>query len=218
MGIYKIAVVKGGDLIEIDTDKISAENYEKIVLMGLKHFTNAKMTKVTKASQPDDEARRAEAMAIAAENVETMYSGNLRVVGMKVAKAKGPGKGKVQTLARQKAKVLVKEEAKRLGLKVSHIEAKEITRLANMYLDHPVKGPMLIAQAEAELAAIEQETNSGSLADIGIVIAVSDRKVKQATEKTARNKAEGLSKTQASIPEAHVIAATRQGPQPNIRR
>jgi hypothetical protein len=204
MGIFKVSVTKGGDLIEVDTDKLPEEVFSYVVQLGLKHMVNGKMGKVTKAAQPDDEARKAEAMAIAADNVENMYSGNVRApVGLKVAKAKGPAKGKQTTLARANCRVLVKEEAKRQGIKISHIGAKEITRLADIILNDPVEGPIQMAKAAAELEAIE----SKSLANL-IHIEVDQRKVKQAVDKAARAKPEGLSKTQVSIPEPHVIAAT----------
>ena len=220
MAVFNIAVVKGGDLIEVDTDKLPEGVFEWVVLMGLKHFVNAKMTKVTKAALPNDADRQAEAMKIAAENVQAMYDGTVRdPTGLKTTKAaKGPGKGAVNTLAMQEARIQVKAEAKRQGFKVSHIEAKEITRLAKLVLEDPVQGPPIIAAAEAKLAARE----ATGLASMGLSIAISDRKVKQATGKAARAKAkdeeevEGLSVPKGTPP-AHVIA-TQRPQQPGARR
>jgi hypothetical protein len=206
MAQFKITVVKGGDLIEVDTDKLPEEVYEEALLLGLKHLVNAKMTKVTKAALPEDDERKASAMQIAAENVEAMYAGKIRFMARGKAKTKGQGKGAVTTLARQYAKALVKEEIKRQGLRVSHIEAKEITRLANEVLEDEEQGGILLAKAEAELAARAE----GALSGLNLKFVVSEKKVKQAEGKTERAK-----KEKVEVPAAHVISAQagRTGPQ-----
>jgi hypothetical protein len=181
----KIQVVKGGDVIEVDTDKLPEDVYIEVMAQGLKHFVNGSMTKVTASAYPSKEAKEAAAMEIAQKNVEKIYSGDIRFTATQ--KKKSGASGAEKTLALQEAKVLVKEEMKRQGIKVSYVEAKEITRCAHEVLEGP-RGPELYAKAAAVIAArAEQAAASGGL---GIVINISEKKVKQASEKAARTKAE----------------------------
>ena len=78
-------------------------------------------------------------------------------------------------------------------MKVSHVEASEITKAARMYLESD-KGALLIEKAKANLAEREK-VDVSEVIDVASVIAVSPKLVAAAEAK--KSKAGTLSKTQA---------------------
>ena len=97
------------------------------------------------------------------------------------------------TEARRLAKALVKDELKRADIKISHVEASEITKAANLYLESE-HGSALVEKAKANLAEREK-VSIGDTIDVTKVIAISPELVAKANAKKAKNGT--LSKTQA---------------------
>jgi len=152
MGILKIAITKGKDFIEVNTDSpedggdLPAEVYARALAEGLKVLLNAGMGKITSTLMPDEATRKAEAMLKAKENLD-----NLRAGKLKAARGAGSAKvaGVIMTEAMRLARNLVKDEMKRQGLKVSYVAASEITIAAKALIEAT---PDIVKQAEANLA------------------------------------------------------------------
>jgi hypothetical protein len=143
---FIIPVVKAKATLEIMTGKLPEHVYREALTLGLKQILNRGQTKLTKEAYPDPAQLKAAALEKAQETLEAMYAGKIRVVGGKSAGDKVPGV--VMTEARRIARTLVKEEMKRTGIKVSHVEAKDITKLANALI---AQEPWIVEQATEEV-------------------------------------------------------------------
>lgn len=203
--LLKIPVTKGKGFVELNTGDLPDHVYKAILIEGAKHYINTKMTKIATAGLEGEElaGARAAAMKQAEANVASMVAGTIRIVGQK---ASGDGKvsGKVMTEARRIAKALVKEEMKRLKIKVSHVEASEITKAANALIE---ANPEIVTKAQAAIAAQEAEA-AGIKIDVAS-IAISPTKVKAAEAKKAAGKTT-LSATQAGKPAKRKKGETAQ--------
>lgn len=193
--ILSIPVTKAKAAMEIDTDLLETlpeEVYREIIIQGLKTLLNRGTSKITKTTYPNEEELKAAATAAAEKQLQDMKDGKIKLsAGAKSKKASGA----VMTEARRLAKNLVKAAMKAKGIKVSHVDAKEITKAANAVLDDPEQGKKLIEQAEANLAERAEVAVSG---DILAAIAINPEKKAKAEKKSAEEKeARQLSKTQA---------------------
>jgi hypothetical protein len=139
------------------------------------------MSKVTKETYPNADEMKAKAMEVAAAQVELVMTSKIKVTG---GKKKSGATGAVMTEARRLAKALVKDEIKRKGLKVSHYEASEITKAANLYLESEM-GAKLIEKAKANLAEREA-IKLGEGIDLTSVISASPKLVAAAEAKKAK--------------------------------
>jgi hypothetical protein len=167
--------------MEIDTETIPIEVYGEMLLQGAKVLLNRGQSKITKeAYKGNEDEMKAAAMAKAEATLADLKEGKVRLTG---GKKKSGVAGPVMTEARRLAKNLVKDELKRQKIKIAHVEAKEITALANDILASD-QGPGLIAKAEANLA--EREATP-ILIDIKSKIKVSDKKVAQDAAKKAKD-------------------------------
>jgi transcriptional/translational regulatory protein YebC/TACO1 len=142
--LFKVPVVKAKGFIEVNTSELPDHVYREALMQGLKVLLNRGQTKITKEAYPEPEQLRGEAMKKAEETLESMYAGKIRIMGAKADKVPGA----VMTEARRIARNLVKEELKRSGVKVSYIEASEITKAANALI---AADPDILKQAEEEL-------------------------------------------------------------------
>lgn len=195
---FLVPVVKAKQALQINTGKLPEHVYRAALDLGLKALLNRGQTKITKEAYPDPEALKAEALKVAQQTLENMYAGKIRIVGG--AKSdKVPGV--VMTEARRIARTLVKEEMKRLQIKVSHVEAKEITKLANQLIGQE---PWIIAQATEE---VEKRGAKRIKIDV-TAIPISQKKVEAAKAKKAEKV---LSATQAGL----VAARGRPGRPPS---
>ena len=136
-----------GEFITIDTDKIPVDVYTEAMLQGLKVLLNRGTSKIVKAAFKTEAELKAAAMEKANEQLELIMSSKIKFTGQK--KAAGIS-GAVRTEAMRLAKALVKDELKRQGFKLSHIEASEITKVAKEYLE---ASPELLEQAKANIEA-----------------------------------------------------------------
>lgn len=155
MAILNVPVTKAKGTVEIDLDTIPEEVYKEALLQGLKVLVNRGASKISKVTYPVEAELKTAALAKAQEQVEAIKAGKIKITGQK--KVAGVT-GAVTTEARRLARNLVKDEMKRQGIKISHVEASEITKAANELLaadtkPHEDGTPNLYEQAKANLEA-----------------------------------------------------------------
>lgn len=183
MALVKVPVTKGKGSVEIDTERLPDSVYQEALIQGLKVLTNRGMTKITKETYPVPAELQAAAMAKAGETVEAMLAGKIRIVGVK--SSDGKVSGAVMTEARRLARNLVKDAMKREGIKVSYVEASEITKAANALI---AADPEIIEQAKAEIAARDAQKEKVTTAIDIKSIPQSAKKIKAAEEAKAAAK------------------------------
>jgi hypothetical protein len=183
-----VPIVKGKQSMEIDTEALPDDVYREALLQGLKVLLNRGMSKVTKTAFPEEKALADEAKSIAEKNYEAMKAGKIKFSG---AKAKSVG-GAVMTEARRLAKALVKDAMKAAGIKISHVDASEITKAANALIE---QDPSIVEQAKANL---EERAKQPVAIDVTKLISINPEKVAKAEAKKTSTKAAGqLSAKQA---------------------
>jgi len=189
MAELQIPITKAkGHFVTIDTDTIPADVYAEAMLQGLKVLVNRGTSKITKAAYPDAAELLEAAVAKANEQVELINTSKIKFTGQK--KAAGIT-GAVKTEAMRLARNLVKDEMKRQGIKISHVEASEITKAAKELLEAM---PDLIETAKANIEARNAVPVAKAI-DLKGLIKTSPELVAKAEAKKA--KAGTLSKTQA---------------------
>jgi hypothetical protein len=174
----RIPVVKAkGEFLDLDVDALPIHVYRELLIQGGKVILNRGQTKITKAAYPNPAELKAAALAKAQETLEAMYAGKVRIMGG--AKSdKVPRE--VMTLARQKAKAIVKQQIKDAGMRISLFEPKDITAAANGML---ASNPELIEQAQEEYEKMRELKVKGF--DIS-----SMKQSKEREQAAARKKAE----------------------------
>jgi hypothetical protein len=220
MGVLNIPVVKaGGKTIAIDTDTDLDDRMFKLALEeGLKVLINAKMSKITAQSKLEGaelEASRAAALEIAEKNLAAIKSGEFKKGGRSTSASSTKIPREVMTEARRLAKEVIKNEIRAAGMKISHVEPRDITAAANNLLE---TDPSYIEQAKANIEArnvvapvsTDDPTvvaaAKSKLASLGLS-GESPKLLAAAEERKAKSKAV-LSATQAGK------AAPRKGAQP----
>lgn len=174
----RIPVVKAKHYLEVKTgpDHLPEHVYREALSLGLKQLLNRGQTKVTKEAYPEPEQLRKVAMEKAEETLAAMYAGKIRVVG---GKAAGKVPGVVMTEARRLARAAVKEALKASGVRVSLVEASEITKAANALI---ATDPTYITMAEEE---IEKRAKAKMPDEIISGIQISQKKLKAQEAKKA---------------------------------
>jgi hypothetical protein len=220
MGVLNIPVVKaGGKTIAIDTDTDLDDRMFKLALEeGLKVLINAKMSKITAQSKLEGaelEASQAAAMEIAEKNLAAIKAGEFKKGGRGASASSTKIPREVMTEARRLAKEVIKNEIRAAGMKISHVEPRDITAAANNLLE---TDPSYIEQAKANIEARNvvapvatdnpeaKAAAAAKLASLGFA-GESEKKLKEAEERKVKSKAV-LSATQAGK------AAPRKGAQP----
>jgi hypothetical protein len=191
--MFEIAVTKAKDTLQVDSDVDLADEevYKWCLQEGIKAYINRGMTKITKANYPDPEKLKEAALEVAMQNLEDLKAGKLPRRGRATKESKVPGV--VMTEARRLARNLIKDEMKRQGIKVSHVEASEITKAANQLLE---ADDSLIKQAEANLA---ERAKTPIKVDVKALIKESPIKVAAAEAKKAKQKAATSAKQAAMV-------------------
>lgn len=191
--IIRVPVTKSKDFVEINTDDIPDDVYREIILQGLKVLVNRGMSKITKSSTKDEAELKALAQAQAEKNVTAIKESKIKFsAGSKAKKASGA----VMTEARRLARNLIKDEMKRQGIKISHVEASEITKAANALLD---EDPSIVEQAKANLAEREK-VDVGAKINLKSLIKTSPELVAKAEARKAKAKKDApLSAKQAGM-------------------
>lgn len=202
MATLNIPVTKAGRAIEVDPDTLPDAMYRMVVEEGLKVLLNKGMSKITTKGLEGDDLAKAKDAAYAKglENLEALKSGKVKKGRAASGSAKVPGV--VMTEARRLAKEVVKNEIRAAGMKISHVEASEITKAANALIE---ADPSFIEQAKAN---IEARATIKSAVDIASLVHVSPKLVKADEERKAAAKSQ-LSAKQAGK------AAPRKAAQPN---
>lgn len=192
MSEIHVPIVKGKASLTINTDDIPEDVYREIVLQGLKVILNRGTSKITASTYPDEEERKAAAMAKAAEQLDLVKTSKIKFTGGKAKKASGA----VMTEAMRVARALVRDAMKAQGLKISHYPASEITKAAKALLDSE-QGAEIMVAAEATIA---ERSKAPTLAvDIKAIIHESPELVAKAEAAKAAKKGQ-LSAKQAGMP------------------
>lgn len=166
MGIMNIKVTKANRTIAVDTSELPDEAYQFVLQKGLEALMNARMSKIlTKDLEGDKLAEAQEAAAkIAEENLSNLKAG-------KISKGRGGTKDAngnkvsavVMTEARRLAKEVVKNEIRAAGMKISHVEASQITKAANELI---AADPSFIEQATANIEGRKAVKSAINIADL----------------------------------------------------
>ena len=179
--VVNVPITKGKSTLAVDISAIPDDVWQEVILQGLKVLCNRGASKITKETYPQAEELKAAAMSKAAEQLEAINTSKIKFTG---GKKKSGATGAVMTEARRLAKALVKDELKRAGIKISHVEASEITKAANLYLESE-HGTALIDKAKANLAEREK-VSIGDTIDVSKVIAISPELVAKANARKAK--------------------------------
>lgn len=190
-----VAKCKGG-FIDIDPDLIPPEMWTEVVLQGLKSVLGRGMSKISKTTYPNEDELKAAALAKAQENAAAIMANDqkkIKLSGKATSKAASGDKA-THTEAMRLARNLVKDEMKKLKLRLADYKASEITKAAQQYLEND---PSIIEQAKANLAE-RAKVDVGSKIDLKSLISASPELVKKAEARKAKAKEDaGLSATQA---------------------
>jgi hypothetical protein len=198
--VWRIQVTKAKQTLEVHSKDLPDHVYQYALELGLKTLLNRGQTTITKASIPNEDQRQAAALAKAEETLEAMYAGKIRIVGG--AKAdKVPRE--VTTEAMRVARNVVKDELKKNNIKISHVEASEITKAAKALL---AADPSYLDNAREE---IERRARTKVAIDVKALVPVSQKRV-------AAEKAKKAEKVLSAAKAGQV--ATRNRPQPGARQ
>lgn len=179
--IINVPITKAKTTMAINVDEIPDDVYAEALMQGLKVLLNRGTSKVTKETYPKPAEMLAKALEVAEAQLELVKTSKIKFTG---GKKKSGATGAVMTEARRLAKALVKDELKRTGIKISHVEASEITKAANLYLESEA-GAALVEKAKANLA--EREAVSiGDIINVKSVVAISPELVAKAEAKKAK--------------------------------
>jgi len=207
----------GGRTIEFDENTLSDAAFKLALQIGLEAIAGMKMSKVgaqTKLEGDDLIASYDKAEEIAKKNLSDLASGTFKKGGR--GKSAGANKipREVMTEARRLAKEVIKNEIRAAGMKISHVEPRDITAAANALLE---TDPSFLEQAKVNIEARNaiapvnaddenvKAAAASKLASLGL--AESPKLLAAEADRKAKSKAV-LSATQAGK------AAPRKGAQP----
>lgn len=197
MSIHRIPVNKAGKkLIEVDSSEagMSAEVYNAIFEIGLKHVVNLGMSGLYLRDFASPAEYEAAAWAIAEKQVEKIKSG--KVTG--VSKSKAPSKRSGEyTEALRLAKIVVKSDLKAAGTSVGRVKAADITAAAEAYIAADLE--TWLAVGRNSLAAVSAPKSTINVAEL----VKEDPKLKAKAEKAkAASKAKPKAPAVAAKPKA----------------
>ena len=180
MAILQIPITKAKGFIAIDTETTPDDSFKEALFQGYKVLLNRGASKITKASTKDEEELKTLAMEMAQKQLELINASKIKFTG--VGKEKKLS-GAVNTEAMRLARNLVKDEMKKAGIKISHVEASEITKAAKEVLASE-NGASIIEMAKANL---EERSKVPVASTIISGIKISEKKVKAAEAKKAKD-------------------------------
>lgn len=205
-GVILQIPVKGKQTLAFDTtllNDFSPEVFAAIIEKGMQALLGSAMTKIVftglKEGSPQYVEMQQAAMTKALENLERLKAGTVKAGRSR--KSKGVS-GAVMTEARRLARALVKEEMKRQKIKVSLVEASEITKLANALIE---QNPELIEEATANLAKRDAEASKLAIADAVKAVPLSQTKI------AAKAKAKADAQSTGSAASAGKVQARAKG-------
>ena len=196
----EIPITKAGAVITVDTDSVddggdlTPEVYREALVQGLKVILNRGMAKTTKESFTkggvvDEAGMKAAAMKIAEDTFKKMRDNSIRFTG---TKAKKEITGEVMTEAMKVARGYVKQFLKDEGKKLSHVDAKEITKAAKALLE---ENPELVQEAKATVEARKAAATTGikgkaiNVKAIAESVPINEKKKAEAEKEAAAKKA-----------------------------
>lgn len=186
MTIVAIPVVKGGGVVEIDTDLIPADVWSEVVLQGLKTLINRGMSKVTVAELGSKDIVAKEAMIIAAQNVEKVKEGKIKFSG-KASKSTTAKLDKVVAAeALRIAKDRIRDAIKASGKKLYAVKAADITSAAK---DLIASDENIVKMAEAAIKARSEVPVEADLSALVAGLKEDQGKIAKAEAKKAEEKA-----------------------------
>lgn len=216
MAILQVPVTKAKATVTIDSDAVPEDVFKEALLLGFKELVNRTMTKITKSAYPDEAELKAKAMEQAEKNVEAINTGKIRFSS---GKASTKASGVVMTEARRLAKNVIKDELKKAGYKIAHLDASEITKMANALLASE-QGEKFVEQAKEEIAkreaiksGVEAEAPS-TIADIMAMVKINPDKKAKAEAAAEKRKAKAKPKAEGQLSAAQAKrVAPRAKPQ-----
>lgn len=199
MALLSVQITKGGASLDVDLDALPDAMYKMALAEGLKVMLNKRMSKVGSVTKLEGDERakaQADAMRIAEENLTKVMDGTLTT---RETSSRTKVAGVVMTEARRLAKEVVKNTIRAAGMKVSHVEASQITAAANELI---ASDPSFLEQAEAAIESRKGKTTTDAeaakdlLAKLGSV-SESPKLVARSEKEKAERKSQ-LSAKQAS--------------------
>ena len=180
-------VEQGGDLTEAV--------FREALVQGLKVILNRGMSKITKESfSGDTEKMNAAALKKAEQTFEDMKADKIRFTG---SKPKKEITGEVMTEAMRLARNLVKQGLKDEGIKLAHVDAKEITKVAKELI---AEQPGIIEQAKATVKARKEAAEQGiDLKKFASTIKINPKKKAAADAEAAERKAASSAKKAGKV-------------------
>lgn len=192
MGLINVPITKAGAKLAVETDDLPEDMYAMALAEGLKVLLNSRMSKITtKGLEGDDLAKaKTDALARGQENLDKLVAGKFVKRGAATDSTGGKVPGVVMTEALRLAKAKVKDAIRAAGMRVSHVEASEITKAAKEFI---AADPSYIDTAKAN---IEARTAKPVAVDISKLIHESPKLVAK-SEKAKAERKTTLSATQA---------------------
>lgn len=197
--VLQIPISKAGrgETLSVDTDELKDLDEDMYIMLleeGLKTVLNSKMSKqILAPSKLEGEAlekNKEAALAQASKNLADLKAGTVK----KRASAKASAVPRaVLAEAKRLAKEVVKNGIRANGMKISHVEPKDITAMANELV---ASDPSYIEQATINVA---ERAEVKPTVDIKTFIKESPRLIKKAADAKETKKSQ-LSATQAGKP------------------
>ena len=196
MAKLNVPVTKSKGTVEIDTDNIPEDFFREALLQGLKVLVNRGMSKITKETYTNAEELKAAAQAKAEDNAKAVLEGDRKKIKLTGQSGATKVSGAEKTEAMRLARNLVKDEMKRVGIKISHVPASEITAAAKQLLD---SDEAILEQAKKNLAERDAVKVSDKI-DLRAIMKEDPTLVAKAeAKKAAAKKDGGLSAKQAGM-------------------
>jgi hypothetical protein len=193
--ILHVHVPKAEATVEIDIEAIGEENWDKIIMAGLSHFINLRMSKITGLKDLEGEklaAAHADALAIAKENVSKILSGS---IGTKAKAGASKPSGREVTIAVQLARQFLKDQMRIANIRLNTVPAKDLTAAAKRLVE---TDQSYLDAARKQLAEAEAKSTEASAFNINDFVKASPILVaKLEAEKKAKAKDKPLSAKQA---------------------
>lgn len=202
--VFQVPISKGGKTAFIEVNGASPEEggdipddvMHEVILQGLKVVLNRSMTKITGETYPNEDERKAAAMAKAQQNFEAMKRSEIRFMGKRPKKEIS---GEVMTEAMRVARAHIKQIMKDNNIKVSHVPAREVTKAAKELI---AENPELIEQAKATVEARKEKAKGINL-KVDLAALVDEKLVaKDEAQKAERKAASSAKKAGKVLPAA----------------
>ena len=196
--IVKASIKEEPAFAEICYDDVPEDVLRAIFIAGAKVYLNRGMNKLTGSKTVE---LRTEAMEIAAQNLENIYSGRVRMP----AGVRSKISGAIRTEAMRIARLVIKNAIKSNGEKVGDYTAKDISELAKELIEGE-QGKEILADAKLNLEerAKKDQKLKGSI-DLSKLKPSPELQRKNA-ERNAKNRKPGKAPVQA-VRQGHRVGA-----------